>query len=110
MIAEIPLPDKLEFAQKLISSALAVAPNHPYFLDTQAWIYKAQGKWDEALSVESKALKDGSEDIVMLGHYAQLLWLDGKPSEAKMQCERILNLASNARGRTEKQYVAKAKT
>ena len=63
--------ERLDEAQEYITRALAVNPDDYSFIDTQAWIWMRQGKWEEAeellLDIPSSVVQRNAEVAYHLG-------------------------------------------
>ena len=74
---------RLDEAQNYITQALAVNPDDISFLDTQAWLFIKQGKWEEADGLLSSLTED---EIARNGeiayHVGYLRWKQGRKKEA----------------------------
>ena len=61
-------------AEQLLSDAMALSPRNPDIMDSLAWLYYKQGKYDAALSLLKSAAFLSPDDPVILNHYGDLLW------------------------------------
>ena len=72
----------LEKAEKLILRALKHAPKEPAYLDSLAWVYFKQERWDLAERYLLKALSYDPQDGVIYSHMAEVLLKKGACGEA----------------------------
>lgn len=80
----------LDLAQRFIKRALALAPNDPAYLDTDARLMYLCGRLDEAIAIEESAVKLQADDLGLsatLAYYRQARelgqHLDAQPAPAK---------------------------
>ena len=83
---------KLDEAQKLIETALSMAPNDHYMLDSLGWVHYRKGNLDQAIMYLKQAYAV-NPDPEIAAHLGEALWQKGQHDEAK----RIWNdaLANN---------------
>lgn len=72
---------RLDEAYKLVSKALALAPNDPFILDSLGWVYFRQGKLKEALDTLQSAYKL-RPDPEIAAHLGEVLWKMDRQGEA----------------------------
>lgn len=77
-------------AQDLISKALAMEPDNPFFLDTAAWADYKKGDLDGAWYNIQRALADNAEVGLHCLHAAIILHAEGKDKEALEYLEKAL--------------------
>lgn len=68
---------ELERAERLITKALSIKPNDPYFLDTFGWLRYRQGRFADAVAILRKAHEGASDDEVILEHLVEALKMNG---------------------------------
>ena len=85
---------KLDKAEALIQRALILKPNNGYYLDSLAWVYYKKGDFAKAISTQSKALEQISEDAVMHDHYGDMLWRYGNSKAARKAWKKAIALKS----------------
>ena len=73
---------KLQEAKKNIEIALSILPNNHYILDSMGWVHYRLGNLDIAYQFVKKAF-DIQEDPEIAAHLGEILWRQGKKSEAK---------------------------
>lgn len=74
--------NKSEEAQQLINNVLQHDKNNPHFLDTQAYIYFKQKKYDLALNLLEKIAQKAPSDYTILVHLAQVRYESGAKDQA----------------------------
>lgn len=89
-----PSTDKnLDLALDYIQKALKYKSADPYYLDTLAYIYLQKNKPGDALVLLQRAVSATVDDIVILEHYAQSLFLTGDQQQAIEIYRKIKKLA-----------------
>ncbi len=83
---------KLAEAEALIQRALKQKPNDGYYLDSLAWVYFQRGDYNRAIEIQTKAIKQISDDPVIFEHMGDILWKSGKEDEARHSWEKALQL------------------
>lgn len=67
--------EKLELAEKLAIRANRLSPSNPTYLDTQAWVYYKQGRYEEAKALMQQAIAlDANPSEELLIHYGDILY------------------------------------
>jgi len=84
----------LDKAKALIQRALIQKPDDGYYLDSLAWAYYQSGDYDKAAGMQSKALKQISDDAIMHEHYGDIMWKKGKQAAARKAWKKALELKS----------------
>ncbi len=74
--------ERYEEAKGLISRALAVRPEDPFFLDSMGWVHYRLGNLTEAVLYLQRAV-DLKPDAEMLAHLGEVLWVKGDKEAAK---------------------------
>ncbi len=74
--------DRFEEAKGLISRAIAVRPQDPFFLDSMGWVHYRLGNLAEAELYLQRAA-DLQPDAEMLAHLGEVLWQQGKKADAE---------------------------
>lgn len=87
--------EKLDEALKLIQQALRTDPDNPSYLDSLAWVYYKQGKFDLAEENLKKALKFDASSATIHEHLGDVYQKQGKLELAKASWEKALLLASD---------------
>lgn len=81
--------ERLEEAQQLIARALALEPNEPALMDTQAWLFFKQGKLNEADSIFSSfSQQEIEQDAEIAYHIGVLRAAQGRVQEALFYLEK----------------------
>lgn len=73
---------KLNEAQTLLETAVKLAPNDHYMLDSLGWVHYRLGNLDKAAELLRKAYEIQS-DPEIAAHLGEVLWKQGKLEEAK---------------------------
>ncbi len=74
--------DRYQEAKALISRAIAVRPQDPFFLDSLGWVHYRLGNLAEAVLYLQRAV-DLQPDVEMLAHLGEVLWQKGEKEKAK---------------------------
>lgn len=82
---------KLEEARSLIEKALALSPNDHYILDSMGWVHYRLGKLDMAADYLRRAYT-AQTDPEIAAHLGEVLWKQGKYSEALQTWEEALKV------------------
>lgn len=89
----------LERAQEMSQRALEKDPENPVYIDTLAWIYYLQEKYDEALTLQERAVRNASEKDDMtaeyLDHLGDIQFRNGLTDEALESWKSALSLDKN---------------
>lgn len=74
----------LALAEDLARKAVAGDPNSAAYMDTLAWVYYQQGRYEEALHWLGRAVRvpGQGEDPVLRDHLGDVYWRVGKRAEA----------------------------
>lgn len=74
--------ERLDEARELIETALKLAPDDPFILDSMGWVLYRLGRVEEALGYlhRAYALRPDPE---IAAHLGELLWIEGKREEAE---------------------------
>lgn len=80
---------KLDEANTLIEKALILSPNDHYILDSMGWVKYRLGKLDQAADYLQRAYSTQS-DPEIAAHLGEVLWQQGKHSEALQTWEEAL--------------------
>lgn len=88
--------EKLDEALKLIQEALKSEPENPQYLDSLAWVYFKQGKFDLAEENLKKALKYETASATIHEHLGDVYQKQGKFDLAKAAWQKALTLSSDA--------------
>ncbi len=81
---------KLPEAESLIERALKARPGDGYFLDSLAWVYYRQGRYEKADEAMRRALGVIPDDPVVLDHMGDIQVRLGKEAEAIPWFEKAL--------------------
>lgn len=73
---------RLDEAQKLLSQALALAPDDPFIMDSMGWLLFRQGKLEQALSTLEAAYKI-KQDPEIAAHLGEVLWVLQRKDDAR---------------------------
>ena len=82
---------KLEEAHSLIEKALALSPNDHYILDSMGWVHYRLGKLESAADYLRRAYT-AQTDPEIAAHLGEVLWKQGKYSEALQTWEEALKV------------------
>ena len=75
--------EKLDKAEKMAKKAVEIDPYSPHYLDTYAWIFYKQGKYEKANEWIEKAYRNGGDTSgVVLEHYGDIQFQLGNNDEA----------------------------
>ncbi len=83
---------KLDEAERLIRRALELKPDDGYYLDSLAWVRYCQGRFDEALAIQRRAMSRVADDPVMHEHLGDILWRKGDTDAARKAWRQALKL------------------
>jgi tetratricopeptide (TPR) repeat protein len=72
---------RIEEAHRLIETALKLAPDDPFILDSMGWVLYRMGRSKEGLSFLQRAFKM-RPDPEIAAHVGELLWATGQQGEA----------------------------
>ena len=72
---------RLDEAKKLITRALALAPEDPFIMDSMGWVLFRQGKLPEALKTLETAYGIKADPEIAV-HIGEVLWTLGRKDEA----------------------------
>jgi len=74
--------DRLDEARQLVETALRLAPEDPFIMDSMGWVLYRQGQIPEALDYlrRAHALRPDPE---IAAHLGELLWVSGQRDEAR---------------------------
>jgi tetratricopeptide (TPR) repeat protein len=81
---------RLDEAQELIESALKLAPEDSFIIDSMGWVLYRQGKTEEALKQLQRAYA-GRKDPEIAAHLGEVLWVLGRRSEAQQVWDEALS-------------------
>lgn len=82
---------RLNDAQEMVEKALTIKPNDAYYLDSLAWVFYKQQKYDKALDLQLKAVEAVPSDPVMMEHLGDIYWQQGNAAEAKVAWQKALD-------------------
>lgn len=74
--------ERLDEARELIETALKLAPDDPFILDSMGWVLYRLGRTKEALGYLQRAYAM-RPDPEIAAHLGELLWIEGKREEAE---------------------------
>ncbi len=83
---------RLGDALAMIEKALQQKPKDGYYLDSLAWVYFKQGKYQQAVDVQRKAVELVSDDAVMQEHLGDMFWKAGQHDAARQHWQKALQL------------------
>ncbi|MEX0595093.1 MAG: tetratricopeptide repeat protein, partial [Candidatus Paceibacterota bacterium] len=87
---------QLDLAHRYVDQALKFDPQNPYFIDTKAWVFYKQGKYQEALEQMDRALIFLPDDPVLLEHYGDILLELGKGEESQVYFQKSLVMSQES--------------
>ena len=68
------LGEQLDLAEEMAVKANRLDPGNATYLDTQAWVYFKQGRYEEAKTIMQQALGlDGNSSEELMVHYGDIL-------------------------------------
>ncbi|MGH8729590.1 MAG: tetratricopeptide repeat protein [Burkholderiales bacterium] len=73
---------RLDEAQQLIETALKLAPEDPFIMDSMGWVQYRRGNFDEGLQYLQRAFSS-RPDPEIAAHLGEVLWVSGKRQEAQ---------------------------
>jgi tetratricopeptide (TPR) repeat protein len=76
------LTDRYQEAYELIKKAMELRPDDYYILDSLGWVLYKMGKYNEALTYLRQA-QTKQNDPEVAAHLGEVLWVSGKPDQAK---------------------------
>lgn len=72
------LGEKLDLAEQMSAKANRLSPGNATYIDTQAWVYYKQGRYEEAKTLMQQALGlDGNASEELMVHYGDILYALG---------------------------------
>jgi tetratricopeptide (TPR) repeat protein len=74
--------ERLDEARELIETALKLAPDDPFILDSMGWVLYRLGRTKEALGYLQRAYAM-RPDPEIAAHLGELLWIEGKREQAE---------------------------
>ena len=77
-------------ATEMLEQASTSRPEDGHILDSLAWAYHITGKDDRALTMIEQAVEIMPHDPTVNDHYGDILWKNGRRTEARFQWERAL--------------------
>ena len=83
---------RLDEALGMIEKALQQKPKDGYYLDSLAWVYFKQGKYQQAVGVQRKAVELVPDDAVMQEHLGDMFWKAGQHDAARQHWQKALEL------------------
>ena len=83
--------ERLEEAVDLVEHALRLDPENGSYMDSLAWAYVRQKKYDLAEPLLRKAVAQLPSNSVVQDHLGDLLWATGRKQEAVTQWRRALD-------------------
>jgi len=83
--------ERLEEAVDLVEHALRLDPENGSYMDSLAWAYLRQKKYDLAEPLLRKAVAQLPSNSVVQDHLGDLLWVTGRKPEAVTQWRRALD-------------------
>jgi len=86
---------KLPRAESLIRKALTASPDNPAFLDSLGWVMFRRGDAAGAIPLLERAYRI-FPDAEIASHWGEVLWVNGKQSEARALWARALSRAPDS--------------
>ncbi|HET6757250.1 MAG TPA: hypothetical protein VFH21_06530, partial [Burkholderiales bacterium] len=74
--------NRLDEAQQLIETALQLAPEDPFIMDSMGWVHYRRGNVDQGLQFLQRAFSS-RPDPEIAAHLGEVLWVSGKKREAQ---------------------------
>jgi len=81
--------ERLEEARRLIETALKLAPEDPFIMDSMGWVLYRQGEVKEALTHLQRAYAI-RPDPEIAAHLGELLWVGGQREQARKLWSEVL--------------------
>ncbi|NNE09712.1 MAG: tetratricopeptide repeat protein [Gemmatimonadetes bacterium] len=85
---------KLDEAEALISLALSMEPENPYFRDSLGWVYYQRGEYDQAVVELERATGGKYEDPIIVEHLADAYVAAGFREKARETYAELLSLTN----------------
>ena len=82
----------LDRALDLITRALVVSPENPYFIDTLAWVHFKRGDYKNAWAEIQRAVAKPVEDPAILEHYGDIAAASGNRKQAQAGYRKALEM------------------
>ncbi|MDQ7001437.1 MAG: tetratricopeptide repeat protein, partial [Ghiorsea sp.] len=83
---------RLDDALVMLKKALQKKPEDGYYLDSLAWVYFKQGKYQQAVEVQQKAVERVPNDPVMQEHLGDMYWKAGQHDAARQHWQKAIEL------------------
>ena len=86
--------ERLDEARQLIETALKLAPEDPFIMDSMGWVLYRQGDIPQALDYlkRAHALRPDPE---IAAHFGEVLWVNGQRDEARALWSDVLKAHPN---------------
>jgi Flp pilus assembly protein TadD len=82
--------ERLDEAKELIETALKLAPEDSFIIDSLGWVLYRQGKTEEALKQLQRAYA-GRQDPEIAAHLGEVLWVLGRRADAQKVWDAALS-------------------
>lgn len=83
---------RLDDALVMVQKAVQKKPEDGYYLDSLAWVYFKQGKYQQAVEVQQKAVERVPNDPVMQEHLGDMYWKAGQHDAARQRWQKAIEL------------------
>ncbi|MDX8412231.1 MAG: tetratricopeptide repeat protein [Mariprofundaceae bacterium] len=83
---------RLDEAERLIRTALEHSASSGYYLDSLGWVLYRQGKFEQALEIQRRAVAVIADDPIMHEHLGDMLWRSGRPDQARQAWQQAIDL------------------
>ena len=81
----------IDDATKMIEDAVRQHPDNGYYIDSLAWAYYHNGRYDLSISLLEKALEFVPNDATISDHLGDAYWQSGRKTEAQYQWKKALD-------------------
>ncbi len=87
---------RLVEAEQFIRLALQLRPDDVNIEDSLAWVLYRQGRFAEALEIQTRVVERGQTNAVLLDHLGDIQWMAGLRQEAAESWERAMGFADES--------------
>jgi tetratricopeptide (TPR) repeat protein len=87
---------RLEEAEEFIRLALQLRPDDVNIEDSLAWVLYRQGRFPEALEIQTRVVERSNTNAVLLDHLGDIQWMAGLREEAAESWERAMGFADES--------------
>ena len=87
--------ERLEYAEKMASRAVELAPDNASYLDTIGWVYYKLGEYDKARRYINASIETGAASAEVLEHMGDVMYKMEKPGKAREWWQKALDKDSS---------------